>query len=219
MTYKLTYKEKTPAPLSIVVQAADPVSLQGAEVLLRRSEGTVLLPADQVAHADVFLVLANEVTEETMSWMEEAATASANPAMRIVLVADRISEPRLARAVRHGLVSVLPRAQTGFLEILQAVLNSRAGGAQMPGELLRSLIEELRALLRDPTGSILPGGFEGREVEVLRLLAEGLDTTEIAAKLNYSERTIKNIIFAVTRRLNLRNRTHAVAYAMRIGAL
>jgi DNA-binding NarL/FixJ family response regulator len=215
----LTHKEKTPASISIVVQAADPVSLQGAEVLLRRSEGTVLLPADQVARADVVLILVNEVTEVTMSWMEEAATASANPEMRIVLVADRISKSRLARAVRHGLVSVLPRAQTGFQEILQAVLSSRAGGAEMPGELLRALVEELRTLLRDPTGSILPGGFEGREVEVLRLLAEGLYTTEIAAKLNYSERTIKNIILAVTRRLNLRNRTHAVAYAMRVGAL
>lgn len=54
---------------------------------------------------------------------------------------------------------------------------------------------------------------------MLRLLAEGLDTAEIAAKLNYSERTIKNIISAVTRRLNLRNRTHAVAYAIRAGTL
>ncbi|MEU9976179.1 response regulator transcription factor [Streptomyces sp. NPDC051014] len=215
----MTHKEKSPALISIVVRAADPVSLQGAEVLLRRSEGAMLLPADQLARADVVLVLANEVTEDAMSWMEEASAVSVNPEMRIVLVADRISRPRLARAVRLGLVSVLPRAQAGFPEITQAVLNSRAGGAQMPGELLRSLIEELRTLLRDPTGAILPGGFEGREVEVLRLLAEGLDTTEIAARLNYSERTIKNIIFAVTRRLNLRNRTHAVAYAMRVGAL
>ncbi|MFJ9351327.1 LuxR C-terminal-related transcriptional regulator [Streptomyces sp. NPDC101237] len=215
----MTHKEKSPALISIVVRAADPVSLQGAEVLLRRSAGAILLPADQLARADVVLLLANEVTEEAMSWMEEASAVSVNPEMRIVLVADRISRPRLARAVRLGLVSVLPRAQAGFPEITQAVLNSRAGGAQMPGELLRSLIEELRTLLRDPTGAILPGGFEGREVEVLRLLADGLDTTEIAARLNYSERTIKNIIFAVTRRLNLRNRTHAVAYAMRIGAL
>ncbi|MFF7580911.1 response regulator transcription factor [Streptomyces sp. NPDC008061] len=89
----------------------------------------------------------------------------------------------------------------------------------MPGELVRSLIEELRVLLRSPTESTRPGGFEGREVEVLRLLAEGLETTEIAANLNYSERTIKNIIFAVTRRLNLRNRTLAVAYAIRAGTL
>ncbi|MEE4542608.1 response regulator transcription factor [Streptomyces sp. V4-01] len=215
----MTLKERPPASTSIAVRAADPVSLQGAEVLLRRSEGTTLLPVDQADRADVVLILAHEVTEETMTWMAEASALSSNPDMRIVLVADRISGPRLARAVRHGLVSVLPRARTGFPEIVEAVVSSRAGGAHMPGELLRSLVEEMRTLLRDPGGGILPGGFEGREVEVLRLLAEGLDTTEIAVRLNYSERTIKNIIFALTRRLNLRNRTHAVAYAMRIGAL
>lgn len=215
----MTAEESSPASISVAVRAADPVSLQAAEVLLRGSVGTTVVPVDRADRADVVLILAHEVTEETMTWMEEASAASSNPGMRIVLVADRISRARLARAVRHGLVSVLPRAQSGFPEIVEAVLTSRAGGAQMPGDLLRSLVEQMRTLLRDPVGGGLPGGLDGREVEVLRLLAEGLDTTEIAARLNYSERTIKNIIFAVTRRLNLRNRTHAVAYAMRVGAL
>lgn len=126
-------KENTPALTSIVVTAADPMSRQAAEALLRRSEAIVVLPADQAAHADVVLVLANGVPEETMSCIEEVSAASASTEMRIVLVADRISKQRLARAVWHGLVSVLPRTQIGFPEILQAVLNSRAGGAQMPG--------------------------------------------------------------------------------------
>ncbi|HWB72974.1 MAG TPA: helix-turn-helix transcriptional regulator [Egibacteraceae bacterium] len=58
-----------------------------------------------------------------------------------------------------------------------------------------------------------------REVEVLRLVAEGLDTAEIANHLSYSERTIKNVIHDATMRLNLRNRTHAVAYALRQGLI
>jgi len=62
-------------------------------------------------------------------------------------------------------------------------------------------------------------GFTDRELEVLRLLADGLDTGEVAAKLNYSQRTVKNIIYAVMTRFGLRNRTHAVAYAIRTGAL
>nr|WSW65603.1 helix-turn-helix transcriptional regulator [Streptomyces sp. NBC_00995] len=54
---------------------------------------------------------------------------------------------------------------------------------------------------------------------MLRLLAEGLDTAEIATKLGWSDRTIKNIILNVRTRLQLRNRTHAVAYAMREGLI
>jgi len=50
---------------------------------------------------------------------------------------------------------------------------------------------------------------------VLRLLAEGMDTAEIAAELCYSQRTVKNVLHGLTNRLNLRNRAHAVAHALR----
>ena len=62
-------------------------------------------------------------------------------------------------------------------------------------------------------------GLTEREIEVLRLVAEGLDTAEIAEKLAYSERTIKNVIHDITSRLCLRNRTHAVAWAVREGLI
>jgi DNA-binding NarL/FixJ family response regulator len=58
-----------------------------------------------------------------------------------------------------------------------------------------------------------------REIKVLKLLAEGLDTAEVGRRLFYSERTVKNIVHDVTSRLNLRNRTQAVAYALRQGLI
>ena len=58
-----------------------------------------------------------------------------------------------------------------------------------------------------------------REVAVLRLLADGLDTTGIASQLSYSERTVKHIIHGVVSRERLRNRVHAVAFALRLGVL
>jgi DNA-binding NarL/FixJ family response regulator len=48
-------------------------------------------------------------------------------------------------------------------------------------------------------------------------MADGLDTGEIGQRLFYSERTVKNIVHDITSRLHLRNRTHAVAYALRQG--
>ena len=62
-------------------------------------------------------------------------------------------------------------------------------------------------------------GLASREIEVLRLIAEGYDTTEVAKALSYSERTVKNVLHDVTSRLQLRNRSHAVAYALREGLI
>jgi DNA-binding NarL/FixJ family response regulator len=58
-----------------------------------------------------------------------------------------------------------------------------------------------------------------REIDVLRLLAEGRELTEIAQKLAYSERTVKNILYGVMKRFQLRNRTQAVSYAHRAGLI
>ena len=54
---------------------------------------------------------------------------------------------------------------------------------------------------------------------MLRLLAEGMDTAEVGRQLFLSERTVKNAVHDVMSRLNLRNRTHAVAYAIRQGLI
>jgi DNA-binding CsgD family transcriptional regulator len=56
-----------------------------------------------------------------------------------------------------------------------------------------------------------------REIKVLKLLAEGMDTVEVGRQFFFPERTAKNILDNVTTRLNLRNRTNAVAYATRQG--
>ncbi len=63
------------------------------------------------------------------------------------------------------------------------------------------------------------GPLREREIAVLQLVAEGYDTGEIARKLSYSERTIKKVLHDLTMRLQLRNRSHAVAYALRAGLI
>ncbi len=47
----------------------------------------------------------------------------------------------------------------------------------------------------------------------------GLENAEIAQRMQYSERTVKSILYALMERLQLRNRSHAVAFAMRAGVL
>jgi DNA-binding NarL/FixJ family response regulator len=61
--------------------------------------------------------------------------------------------------------------------------------------------------------------FTPREVDVLRLLADGASTRDIAERMNYSERTVKNIVHDLLVKLRGRTRAQAVAVAARRGVI
>nr|WP_239028933.1 response regulator transcription factor [Pseudonocardia acidicola] len=207
--------------MRVSVLADDPLSGDGAAAVLRGRADVELLPAVRRPEADVLLLVTPRADEKTVDLMGASAADSRSARMRIVLVADAMPEQLLFRAIDYGLVSVLRRRDASPERVLGAVLGVGAGQAEMPGGVLHRLVEQVRSVQRDvlaPNGLTL-GGLQDREVEVLRLLADGMDTVEIADRLNYSERTIKNVIHGMMTRLNLRNRSHAVAFGIRCGAL
>ncbi|KAB1140852.1 response regulator transcription factor [Streptomyces luteolifulvus] len=207
--------------ISIAILASDPVTGEGAASCLQRQRGLGLLPQQEHERADVVLMLTVDVVEETMRLMEAVAARSVNPGMGIVLVTGSMAESQVVRAVQFGLRSVIWRQDAGFDRIAKAIRSVADGCGVLPASVQGWLINHIGAVHRDVLGpmGLTASGLEAREVDVLRLLADGLDTTEIAQKLNYSERTIKNIISGVMNRLGLRNRTHAVAFALRSGAV
>ena len=82
-------------------------------------------------------------------------------------------------------------------------------------EQLVSAVRAAASGLRINPPSATPRRLDQRKVDVLRLLAEGADTREIATTLGYSERTIKSVIYEAERELGARNRAQAVAEAVR----
>ena len=214
-------REGVPAPpVAVAVLAGDPITGQGAAAFLSTCAGVKLLSADRQHEAEVVLILVSWVTVETLEWMRQVADR-ARGEVRFVLVCDGVRERHVQRAIAFGLVSVLPRQETDFERILRAIDAVREGRLEMPDVVLGWLVNQVRAIQQDilePMG-VTVAGLEAREADVLRLLAEGLGTPEIAVKLNYSERAVKNIIHGVLTRWQLRNRAHAVAFALRNGAI
>jgi NarL family two-component system response regulator LiaR len=71
--------------------------------------------------------------------------------------------------------------------------------------------------LRQPNRSEPEPALAERDIEILRLLAQGLKNQEIAERLSLSEKTIRNRLSLVFRQLHLENRTQAALYALREG--
>jgi DNA-binding NarL/FixJ family response regulator len=206
---------------TVAILAQDRIAADGAMAYLGNRAEIELLPENRQSLADVILLLATELTDPMLERLERAAAANVNPDMRIVLVCDDVRRRQLLRAVGFGLVSVLPRREAGVQRIVRAVVDSRRGCPDLPVHMVGWLVDQARTVQRDvlqPRG-LTAAGLESRELDVVKLLAEGLDTTEIATRLNYSERTVKSLIHRMTSRLQLRNRPHMVAYALRCGAL
>ncbi|WP_185932898.1 LuxR C-terminal-related transcriptional regulator [Streptomyces sp. WAC 01325] len=213
-------QEAPPAPACIVaVHAADRVTADGASAWLQASPGITPTDASQWRDADVSLFIASEVTDVLLHAMRGRIGCGEDVAQPIVLVAHSITDRQLLTAVDYGLVSFLIRDTVGLREIADALIEAKSGKSQLPGPMIRHLISEMRARRQSMDDISGRTGLQAREIQVLRMLAEGLDTNEIASRLNYSDRTIKGIIHDVVKRLGLRNRIQAVAYGLRTGAL
>jgi DNA-binding NarL/FixJ family response regulator len=203
---------------AVTVLAADPVIGAGIASQLRFRAELEVLPPGQPA-ADVVVVVADEVDDEQVRQLRGATRAGA----RTVLVASTLTGTSVLAAVDAGATAVLRRVEATADTLAAAVTGAARGDGVMPPDLLGKLMATVgTAGLAGQSGTVAPrtfGGLTQRELHVLRLLADGFTTSDIARELCYSERTVKNAIQAFTSRLQLRNRSHAVAYAVRQGLI
>jgi DNA-binding NarL/FixJ family response regulator len=140
---------------------------------------------------------------------------------RVILVVTEIDDAGVFAAVEAGVCGFCRRSEATSDRLVALVRSAERGDGALPPDLLGRLLDQVGRLQRqvlNPRG-LSVRALDEREIAILRLVADGFDTPEIAASLCYSERTIKKVIHDVTIRLSLRNRTHAVAYALREGLL
>lgn len=201
----------------VAVQAADPLSRAGAEAQLRRFPGVAVVDPSGAAGPGTVTVLVAESADAAATAALRRLVRGAG--QRVVLVVERLRETELMEAVECGVAAILWRREATPERLGRAVLAAARGDGDLPADLQGRLIAQVGRLQRSVQGmpGQAPTGLSERESDVLRLVAEGWDTGEIAARLSYSERTVKNVLHGLTTRLQLRNRAHAVAHAVREG--
>jgi DNA-binding NarL/FixJ family response regulator len=140
-----------------------------------------------------------------------------------------LGKPSLASASRWEVDSILAVVEAGAVGVLAkesltpATLDANVqaalhGAAVLPSELIARLIGSTDTGPGQPAEAVT-GLLTDRERKVLRLIADGLGTREVAQNLSYSERTIKNVLHDVATKLGARSRSHAVAHAVRAGII
>jgi DNA-binding NarL/FixJ family response regulator len=168
--------------------------------------------------ADVTVVAVDSVDVSVLDMLGGLCN---RPDARFVVVAGRSWCAEVSAAVERGVRAVLWRDSVTPAALARTLMTVAQGGGSFPPTLQGTLMEQVRQTHREvltPRG-LTASGISHREVDVLRLVAEGQELSEIAQKLSYSERTVKYTLYSLMKRLQLRNRAHAVSYAIRCGLI
>ncbi|MGC5054411.1 response regulator [Micromonospora sp. DT48] len=102
-------------------------------------------------------------------------------------------------------------------QLLNGIRTVTTGAALLAPEVTRQLVGQYAARIRPAEENRDDGVLTRRELEVLRLIAEGLSNSEIAAALVISQETVKTYVSRILTKLDLRDRVQAVVYAYRHG--
>ncbi|MEV2232012.1 response regulator transcription factor [Streptomyces phaeochromogenes] len=102
-------------------------------------------------------------------------------------------------------------------QLLHGIRTVGTGAALLDPEVTRRLVGRYAARIRPSEGTSPDIPLTPRELEVLRLIANGLSNSEIAATLVISPETVKTFVSRILAKLNLRDRVQAVVYAYRQG--
>lgn len=202
----------------VAVYAADPILNTGVTHQLRPRPEVEVLGPDEEERAEVALVVVDRLNETSGQLLRRLQRTSS---VRTGLIVGEFEQDSLQTSIECGVAAVLRRRDADQDRIVGLITALIRGEGILPGDMLARLLDHVGSLQRSASAaaSATLSTLTSREGEVLRLISDGFDTREIATKMSYSERTVKNILQEVTTRLQLRNRAHAVGYAMRQGLI
>lgn len=208
--------------IATVVTADDrPLVRAGLRALLTGADGVELVGESTLSHVvetvdrELPAVLVTVARENDPDPFRVVATVKAlHRELRVLVIADAASVVDLREAVVSGVDSFL---LTGSSErdIRDAVTATARGERVVSPDVAMQLAGSWRQGGEDNGASALTP----RELEVLQLLAEGLTNQEVGARLGLSARTIKTHVQNLLSKLDVPDRTGAVARAFRLGLI
>jgi DNA-binding NarL/FixJ family response regulator len=143
---------------------------------------------------------------------------AAHPDLPIVVLTMHDEDALREEALRAGASAFLTK-DSSMQEVVATAIATAAGEA-LSAELASSILTEFHS---EPAATTIaptePSPLTPREEQILQLIADGYSTSEVAARLFISGKTVKNHLASIYDKLDARDRTQAVLSAVRIGII
>jgi len=143
--------------------------------------------------------------------------ASAAPLSRVVMLTISDNDADVMDAILAGACGYLLK-DSSIQELMAGIQAASRGESLISPAIAAKVLQRVRATRAQPeTASTIKAELSGREIDVLKLIANGKDNALIAAELHISPKTVKNHISNILTKLQIDNRIQAAVYAVRSG--
>lgn len=221
-----TQEQSAGRPIRVLIADDQTVVREGLEMLLSLSPGLAVVGSAADGEEAVRLVGEREpdvvlmdLRMPLLDGVEATRRIAQNyPQTRVVVLTTYADDASIFGALQAGALGYLTKG-AGAQEIQRAIRTVHGGEALLDPavqlRVIRAAVSHERPERRREHG--LPDDLTPREAEVLRLIAQGLNNHEIAARLVISEATVKTHVNNIFGKADLRDRAQAVVYAIRHG--
>ncbi|MCK4316006.1 MAG: response regulator transcription factor [Anaerolineae bacterium] len=188
------------------------------EVVGEASNGREVIPRVESLRPDVILM---DLVMPEMDGIEAIRRITARqPEARILVLTSFATDDKVFPAIKAGALGYLLK-DSDPEELVRAIRQVYRGESSLHPKIARKLLRELsegqRPSRSGPTSARSVEPLTEREVEVLRLVAQGQSNREIGNQLTISEGTVRTHVSNILGKLHLASRTQATLYALREG--
>ena len=143
--------------------------------------------------------------------------SSLAPLSRVVVLTISADDDDVMNAVMAGACGYLLK-DSSIQELIAGIRAASAGESLISPQIAAKVLQRLRAQSKDADAAeVIRAELSDRELEVLKLIANGKDNAQIARELFISPKTVKNHISNILMKLQIENRIQAAVYAVRSG--
>lgn len=210
--------------IRVTVCAEDPITRAGLVKYVHSGTDIVLSENADEGRTDLVLAAYDNLLPSTVAELRALTAGWAKP---VILLSESASASSSLVAVGCQIIALLPRDATTDDRLgnhIRSAVDEFRGTAEDsvdedPAERLRTQAKRLLREVDEMSDSADNATFSKHEINVLRLASDGLDIDEIARQLNSPAHGIDEAMSGLVDRLQLRNWSHAVAYAIRTGII